>query len=248
MSVAPETYWPTLLHERRLPEAATADPLACAYLDFARPGRVVLGHLGQSLDGYVATHAGHSANMTGAANITHLHRLRALADAIVVGAGTVLHDDPQLTTRLVDGPSPVRVVLDSRRRLGADYRLFNEGPPTLVLCAADAADGAKLGHAEIVPVAAADDSVTPAAALEALRARGLERIFIEGGGITVSRFLFGGCLDILEICVSPLVLGGGRPGLAGPAPERTDEALRLDGCRAIPMGEDVLFHQKLRAG
>ncbi len=246
MSVDPETYWPTLLHERRLPEAAAADPLARACLDFARPERVVLGHLGQSLDGHVATHSGHSANMTGAANIHHLHRLRALADAVVVGAGTVLHDDPQLTTRLVDGPSPVRVVLDSRRRLGPDYRLFQEGPPTLVLCAADAADGARLGRAEIVPVATADGRVTPAAALEALRARGLERVFVEGGGVTVSRFLFGGSLDILEICVSPLVLGSGRPGLAGPAPERTEDALRLDGCQAIPMGADMLFHQKLR--
>ncbi len=248
MSVDPGTYWPTLLHERRLPDAAAADPLARAYLDFARPEQVVLGHLGQSLDGCVATLTGHSANMTGAANIRHLHRLRALADAIVVGAGTIRHDDPQLTTRLVDGPSPVRVVLDSRRRLGADYRLFNEGPPTLVLCAADAADRTTLGKAEIVPVAAADGSVTPKAALEALRARGLGRIFIEGGGVTVSRFLFGGSLDILEICVSPLVLGSGRKGLAGPAPERTDEALRLDGCRAIPMGADMLFHQKLRPG
>ena len=248
MSVEPGTYWPTLLQERRLPAAAAADPLACAYLDFARPERVVLGHLGQSLDGYVATLAGHSANMTGAANIRHLHRLRALADAIVVGAGTVLNDDPRLTTRLVDGPSPVRVVLDSRRRLGADYRLFREGPPTLVLCAADAADGGTLGRAEIVPVETADGSVAPAAVLEALGTRGLKRVFVEGGGVTVSRFLFGGCLDILEICVSPLVLGSGRRGLAGPAPERTDEALRLEGCRAIPMGADMLFHQKLRPG
>ncbi|MEZ5862093.1 MAG: RibD family protein, partial [Geminicoccaceae bacterium] len=168
------------------------------------------------------------------------------ADAIVVGAGTVRHDDPQLTTRLVAGPSPVRVVLDSRRRLGAGYRLFQEGPPTLVLCAAGAADGARLGHAEIVPVETADGSAAPAAVLDALRARGLRRVFVEGGGVTVSRFLFGGCLDILEICVSPLILGSGRPGLAGPAPQRTDEALRLDGCRAIPMGADMLFHQKLR--
>jgi diaminohydroxyphosphoribosylaminopyrimidine deaminase / 5-amino-6-(5-phosphoribosylamino)uracil reductase len=243
-SVAPETYWPTLLATRALPAAASADPLALAYLDFATPDRVVLAHLGQSLDGRIATASGHSAGVTGPENIAHLHRLRALADAVLVGAGTVRHDDPQLTTRLVEGPSPIRVVIDSRRRLEAGFGLFQAGPPTLVCCAEAAFDRGQLGLAEVVPVAADEGGCRPAAVLDALRARGLNRIFIEGGGQTVSRFLYAGCLDILEICVSPVIIGAGRSAISGPVITRMDEALRLDG-PAMRMGGDMLYHFRL---
>lgn len=238
-------YWQELLATRTLPAAAADDPLACAYLDFAAPAGVVLGHLGQSLDGQIATASGDGQGVTGAANIRHLHRLRALADAVLVGAATVRNDDPLLTTRLVDGPSPVRVVLDGARRLGPDHRLFQEGPPTLVLCAATAADRAHLGRAEIVPVPGDAAGLRPAAVLAALRARGLRRVFIEGGGVTVGRFLEAGCLDLLEVCVAPVLIGTGRPGLRGPTAASMAEALRPAGT-AIPMGRDVLFHLRLR--
>ena len=99
----------------------------------ARP--ITVGHLGQSLDGFIATHAGESQYVTGEENIRHLHRMRALCDAVVVGAGTVAADDPQLTTRHVSGPSPVRVVLDPTRRLADHYRVFNDDTAdTLYVC------------------------------------------------------------------------------------------------------------------
>ena len=87
---------------------------------------ITVGHLGQSLDGFIATHSGDSQFVTGQENILHLHRMRALCDAIVVGAGTVAADDPQLTTRHVSGPSPLRVVLDPMRRLGEHYKVFRD--------------------------------------------------------------------------------------------------------------------------
>jgi diaminohydroxyphosphoribosylaminopyrimidine deaminase / 5-amino-6-(5-phosphoribosylamino)uracil reductase len=245
VSLDPAHYWQTLLSSRRLPDAAADDPLARAYLDFAGPERAVLAHLGQSLDGCIATAAGHSAAVTGPANIMHLHRLRALADAVLVGAGTMVHDDPQLTTRLVEGPSPVRVVIDSQRRLGDHFGLFQAGPPTLVLCSEAAWDRPRLGRAEVVPVAADGGQCRPAAVIAALRERGLERVFIEGGGQTVSRFLYGGSLDILEICISPILIGAGRPGISGPAIASMDQAWRLKG-EAIPMGGDILHHFRLR--
>ena len=96
---------------------------------------ITVGHLGQSLDGFIATHAGESQYVTGEENIRHLHRMRALCDAVVVGAGTVAADDPQLTTRHVSGPSPVRVVLDPTRRLADHYRVFNDdSADTLYVC------------------------------------------------------------------------------------------------------------------
>src|SRR6266446_9852652 len=87
---------------------------------------ITVGHLGQSLDGFIATHAGESQFVTGRENILHLHRMRALSDVVVVGAGTVAADNPQLTTRHVAGPNPLRVVLDPTRRLSEHYRLFND--------------------------------------------------------------------------------------------------------------------------
>src|SRR5215213_7597981 len=85
---------------------------------------VAVGQIGQSLDGRVATETGHSHYINGPAGLAHLHRLRALVDAIVVGVGTALADDPQLTVRRVAGPSPARVVLDPAGRLPQTARLF----------------------------------------------------------------------------------------------------------------------------
>ncbi len=244
MSVDPDDYWVELRDHRRLPPEAADDPLAKAYLAFAEPRQVVLGHLGQSLDGRIATAGGHSAAVTGPENITHLHRLRALADAVLVGAATVRHDDPALTTRLVEGPSPVRVVIDSRRVLDDRYGIFQTEPSTVLLCAEGSFDRARLGRAEVIPVAADAGGCRPEAVLRALGERGLGRIFIEGGGQTVSRFLHARCLDILQICVAPVLIGGGRPGIDLPQIATMDEALRLVG-KAIPMGADTLHHFRL---
>ena len=87
---------------------------------------VVVGQIGQSLDGRIATESGHSKYINGPSGLTHLHRLRALVDAVVIGVGTAIADDPQLTVRRVAGPPPTRVVIDPNGRLGIKARVFNE--------------------------------------------------------------------------------------------------------------------------
>ena len=99
----------------------------------ARP--ITVGHLGLSLDGFIATYTGDSQFVTGHENILHLHRMRALSDAVVVGAGTVAADDPQLTTRHVPGRNPLRVVFDPTRRLTPEYRIFSDPSVPRVLAA-----------------------------------------------------------------------------------------------------------------
>lgn len=206
----------------------------------AADGCFVLGRLAQSLDGRIAMGSGDSHWISGPADIEHTHRLRALFDAVVVGAGTVRADDPLLTTRKVPGPSPVRVVLDTERRLDARFQLFRGPPETLVLCAADRPGPDRLGDAEVVRVARADGGLDIASVLAELAERGLRRIYVEGGGITVSRFLAAGALDRLHLTVAPLLIGSGIPSFTLPPPACLADGLRFTWS-VYRVGADLLL-------
>jgi riboflavin-specific deaminase-like protein len=186
-----------------------------------------VGHLGQSLDGCIATRTGDSCYVSGRKNIRHLHRMRALSDAIIVGAETIAADDPWLTTRLVTGENPVRVVLDPRRRLHSEYELFKDGAaPTLLICAQEHMHGNLERHAqaEVVGVASSGGRLDLATALRRLWERGLLVSFVEGGGVTVSAFAQSRLLDRLQITVAP---PGDRQRTPGTAASANDQHRRL---------------------
>lgn len=225
------------------PQAAR--PLLDLYAPLLAPRPLVIGHLGQSLDGHIATDSGDSYYVTGPENVRHLHRLRALCDAVVVGAGTVARDDPQLTVRHVAGRNPARVVLDPRAELSAHYRIFGDGQAKTYVVHAAGLGAPAPGVAEIVPVPADGGRLRLDALLEALAARGLHAVFVEGGGATVSRFLEAGLLDRLHVAFAALVTGRGRPGLTLPARDKIAECLRPQH-RVFAMGGDVLFDCDLR--
>lgn len=198
----------------------------------------VLGQLGQSLDGRIATPTGHSQTISGTGGITHLHRLRALADAVVIGIGTVLADDPRLTVRAVPGENPARVVIDPNGRLPANARLLaDDGVPCLVL---QSRDHPRPKRVTALTLPAIDGHIDPHDIVAALATQGFRRVLIEGGGQTVSRFLAAGALTRLHVCVTPVVIGSGPTGLCLPPIARMDEAMR-PRCRTHLLGDDVLF-------
>lgn len=209
-----------------------------------------VAHLGQSLDGRIATASGASHYVTGPEDILHNHRMRALFDAVIVGAGTVRHDDPQLTVRLCGGEEAVRVVIDTERRLDTNYGVFGDGAAeTLLLTAvdkADGADGGRHGNAEVIGIERWGKGLCPAAIRRTLTGRGMHRLFIEGGGVTVSRFLEAGCLDRLQITIAPLIIGSGRPGIVLPQVETLSDVLRPT-VRRFRFGADVMIECLLDA-
>ena len=194
----------------------------------------VIAQLGQSLDGRIATPAGHSHYVTGEADRAHLHRLRALCDAVLVGAGTVLADDPRLTVRAVEGPHPTRVVVLSRGHLPPRRHLFADGvAPTWAVTGPTAVAPPVDRH---FPLSAP----SPAAILDCLSAAGIRRLLVEGGAQTVSAWLAAGLVDSLYLSVAPIVIGSGPIGLNLPAIEHMDEALR-PAVEPFDLGADRLY-------
>lgn len=188
-------------------------------------GPVVIGQLGQSLDGRIATPTGASKYINGDEALCHLHRLRAAVDAVIIGVGTALADDPLLTTRHVAGPNPVRVVIDPAGRMPADQALLCDaaGP---VICVTRQGVGAARGAEGLALDCDSGGLIPPAAIVRALAARGLTRLLVEGGAETLARFLDAGSVDELHLMVAPIVLGSGKTGLNLAPIESLDQAMR----------------------
>jgi len=247
--------WDDVWHELargRVPHnvVATADrDLVERYGHLVDAGpQLVIAQLAQSADGFIATKTGDADYVSGPADREHLHRLRALVDAVVVGASTVIADDPQLTVRAVEGTSPVRVVLDPRGRVRADSRLLTDGVVSTLWVmgpGAPAVESVK-PHVEIVRLPTSGLGFAPSVVLSELRARGLGRVLVEGGGRLVSAFLAAGVLDRLWLTTAPVFIGDGVPGIRFTGPDRLADALRAPGRRYV-MGEDVVCEFDLAA-
>jgi diaminohydroxyphosphoribosylaminopyrimidine deaminase / 5-amino-6-(5-phosphoribosylamino)uracil reductase len=207
---------------------------------------MVVGQIGQSLDGRIATETGHSKYINGPAGLAHLHRLRSLVDGVVIGVGTAIADDPQLTVRRVAGPQPARVIIDPKGRLGAEAKVFaSDGVRRLLITMRGTACMPPSG-VEVLALPLTDGQLAPTAILTALAARGMRRLLIEGGADTVSRFLAAGCLDRLHVIVAPIIIGSGRASFILPEIKRADEAPRVP-MRAHQIDDEVLFDCDLSA-
>jgi diaminohydroxyphosphoribosylaminopyrimidine deaminase/5-amino-6-(5-phosphoribosylamino)uracil reductase len=193
--------------------------------------------LATSLDGRIATASGESQWITGEAARLEGHRLRAAHDAILVGVETVLHDDPELTARLLGRTvdQPLRVVLDSRLRTPATAKVASAN--TLILTAADPRP---VGGAQVRRIEAAEGRPTVPAVLDALAKAGVASILIEGGGQVAASFLRAGVVDRLEWFRAPILLGAeGRPCVAGLALAKLADAPKFRRLGAAPAGDDL---------
>jgi riboflavin-specific deaminase-like protein len=238
-SVPTDRGWSELLAGR----VPVAGDLADRYGPLVRAGdRLVLGQLGQTLDGFIASRTGDACFVTGAADRTHLHRLRALVDAVVVGVGTVVADDCRLTVRAVPGANPVRVVLDPRARAPRDAHVLAVGDaPTVWVVSDELPPPARPApHVEVLRLACSGEggSFAPERVVAALAHAGLARVLVEGGGVTVSRFLAAGVLDRLLLTTAPMLVGDGVPGVRFPGSDRLSDALRAPFRRFL-LDDDV---------
>lgn len=202
-------------------------------------GPHVVAQIGQSLDGRIATVTGDARDVSGPDGLAHLHRMRALADAVIIGVGTAVHDSPRLTVRLCDGANPARVVIDPQGRLPHDAPLLSDdGAPRIIIQAVerDRPDGVTT-----IRLPFRDGQIQPAEIVAALRDRALHCLLVEGGGRTIARFVEAEQLTRMQLAIAPLLIGDGPQGLTLPtSTHRLADAIRPE-TRAFSLGTDVVF-------
>ncbi len=240
--------------------AASARLLNQAFRKHARVGRPwVLFKSAMTLDGKVATRTGDSKWISGEDSRELAHRWRASVDAVVVGIGTALADDPQLTARPDSppaqlAPQPRRVVFDSLARLPPSSQLVvaaAEVPLTVVVSRAAAradTDALEAAGVQVVVATGENEPARVRSGLDQLGAEGVTSVLLEGGPHLAGAFLDTGEIDEIRLFLAPLLLGGSaaRDPLEGKGVERISEALRALTFDCTSVGEDLLISARLR--
>jgi len=235
--------------------AAQAALVNEAYLKHKRTGRpLVTLKLAMSLDGRIATRNGDSRWITSEASRLVVHEMRNRHDAVMVGVGTVLADDPSLTTRGVpDARDALRVVCDTAARTPPDAQVVAQHSEARCLIACgDGADPARIAAlrragAEVLSLPRTGERIDLVALMQELGDRGLMSVLIEGGGELAWGALQAGIVDKLALFYAPMVIGGTEavPGIGGPGCERVAEALRLREVSVQPIGDDLLVRGRV---
>ena len=205
----------------------------------------------QTLDGRIATASGHSHWISSPPSLRFAHRLRAVHDAILVGAGTVLADNPELTCRLVRGRDPLRIVVDSRLRVSPDATVFSDGKKTLAAATRHApAERRRLLEKKGIEVLEIDEdpagSVDLHALLTLLGKREISSLLVEGGATLVTSFLKENLADRLIVILAPKIVGVGIDAVGDLGIRRMDDALMYRYERIIRCGEDLILDARKR--
>jgi GTP cyclohydrolase II len=199
----------------------------------------------QTLDGRIATATGDARWISGEAERRASHALRAACDAVLVGVGTVLQDDPQLTVRMVPGASPLRVVLDSTLRVPDRAKILGTDAATTILTT-ERSDPARRGSlatrrigVNVLPAGAHGVDIGPA--LGALRSAGVETLLVEGGARVITSLLSAGVVDRLIVAVAPTIIGQGTEAVGPLGVTSIADGIRLVNRSMHVLGDDVVL-------
>jgi diaminohydroxyphosphoribosylaminopyrimidine deaminase / 5-amino-6-(5-phosphoribosylamino)uracil reductase len=235
-------------------QAASARRLNQPFRKRARTGRpLVTLKMAASLDGFVSTAQGDSRWISGEASRKLVHRWRGESDAVAVGIGTALADDPLLTARAEGAPrQPTRIVFDSAARLPLESQLVRSvdqaGLTVVTTPDADSGRVAALqkAGAEVVVASGADRTARITSALTELGHREISDLILEGGPVLAGAFAAAGEIDEIRLFIAPVLLGAGRPPLEGEGVPEVSEALRALAVESTRVGDDVLIKARLR--
>jgi diaminohydroxyphosphoribosylaminopyrimidine deaminase/5-amino-6-(5-phosphoribosylamino)uracil reductase len=224
-----------------------AQRLNAPYLKLLRTGRpFVHAKWAMTLDGKIATAGGDSKWISNPASRHRVHELRGRMDALVVGLGTVLSDDPLLTPRPPGPRNPVRIVLDSRGRLPPSCRLAQTAreTPTLVITAGETADSLKALGCAVWQVPSAEGRPSIESLLDELGRQRLTNLLVEGGSQVLGSFLEARAIDEVHVFIAPCLAGGTRAlsPIAGPGVDKIADAMALAEGRVEMIEGDVYWH------
>jgi len=213
----------------------------------------VIAKFAMSMDGKIATRSGDSKWISSEETREYVHRIRRAIDAIMVGANTIITDNPKLTARGTDKggrtkSQPLRVIIDGKGRTPANAQIFKEPGKTLItvakpLDAKKLADYEKAG-AEVLQFHSKDQVIDLVQVMETLGKRNITGIMVEGGSTLFGSLFDQGMIDKVLVCISPIIIGGdeAKTAVGGKGVNLISEALRLQNVRIDSIGEDILLH------
>lgn len=217
----------------------------------------VMMKVASTLDGRIATSTGESKWITDEPARKFAHKLRAIADAILVGKNTVLKDNPELTVRMVKGKNPIRLILDTKLSLSPDYKVFevDETKQTIIFCGEEAPkDKERIfieRGVEVIRLPCGEDGeVQLRALLSFCQERGITSILVEGGGKVHGSFLKEELYDEVFFMYGPLILGDplGIPSIQAKPLKGLEEAVRIFQIKIKRYGGSVLIHGLTKSG
>lgn len=212
----------------------------------------VILNAAMTLDGKIATQIG-SSNISGKKDLERVHELRKECDAIMVGIGTVLADDPRLTVHKIDAnpdDNPIRIVVDSKCRTPIDARITNSDAKTIIACANEYKDEFKQSEKYetfkergVKFFFSGDERVDLVALMSYLHEEGIDKLMLEGGSTLNFSMIRAGLIDRISICVAPMIVGGAnaKTFFDGEGFDLMDDAVKLELIDSYTLDKDLIL-------
>lgn len=193
----------------------------------------LVSHFAQTLDGKIATNSGMSKGIGNQENLVHSHRMRALCDGIMIGSKTYEIDKPQLTVRLVEGKNPVKIIISKNKTfkgIGADENIVWIG-----------SEKTTNQDSNISVDSLKDGSLNCLQILKELYLKGIHSVYLEGGSYTTSQFLASGNIDLMQLHISPLILGSGTDNFILSPVDQISQGVRFRNIQYFNFNDEIMF-------